>query len=299
MERTIKRRIYSVAFVLVLLLQFGVAQAKSKIYSDTVNTVLFKVTSSNNNHVSYLFGTHHAFGKVFFDSLMTANQALASSELLIKENLNIPGEMAEDIINRRTEITQWKKYLNKEELSYIKNLFSTSPTDYNKMTPTELYVFLNRYFKQQVCLNKNANDTSLSLDDYIASKAVEQNIELYGLETTGEQINLINKDVAGMPRKTHKRRLSNIIEKLRTENANDCEETNWYSQMDMDYQMNVPCRNALILTDRNEKWIKKISDLIEEKNCFIAVGLSHLMYECGLINRITELGYTITSIEVK
>ncbi|MGE0930960.1 TraB/GumN family protein [Peijinzhouia sedimentorum] len=299
MERTIKRRIYSVAFVLVLLLQFGVAQAKSKIDSDTVNTVLFKVTSSNNNHVSYLFGTHHAFGKVFFDSLITANQALASSELLIKENLNIPGEMAEDIINRRTEITQWKKYLNKEELSYIKNLFSTSPTDYNKMTPTELYVFLNRYFKQQVCLNKNANDTSLSLDDYIASKAVEQNIELYGLETTGEQINLINKDVAGMPRKTHKRRLSNIIEKLRTENANDCEETNWYSQMDMDYQMNVPCRNALILTDRNEKWIKKISDLIEEKNCFIAVGLSHLMYECGLINRITELGYTITPIEVK
>ncbi|MFC2185712.1 TraB/GumN family protein [Fulvivirgaceae bacterium LMO-SS25] len=299
MERTIKRRIYSVAFVLVLLLQFGVAQAKSKIDSDTVNTVLFKVTSSNNNHVSYLFGTHHAFGKVFFDSLITANQALASSELLIKENLNIPREMAEDIINRRTEITQWKKYLSKEELSYIKNLFSTSPTDYNKMTPTELYVFLNRYFKQQVCLNKNANDTSLSLDDYIASKAVEQNIELYGLETTGEQINLINKDVAGMPRKTHKRRLSNIIEKLRTENANDCEETNWYSQMDMDYQMNVPCRNALILTDRNEKWIKKISDLIEEKNCFIAVGLSHLMYECGLINRITELGYTITPIEVK
>jgi uncharacterized protein YbaP (TraB family) len=102
-----------------------------------------------------------------------------------------------------------------------------------------------------------------------------------------------------MPRKNHKRRLSNIIEKISTKNINDCEETNWYSQMDIDYQMNTPCRNALILTDRNNKWMKQIKDLIEKKNCFIAVGLSHLMYECGLINQLTELDYTITPIEVK
>ena len=287
------------AFVLVLTIQFGAAQIKSKKDSDSFNTVLFKVTSSNNNHVSYLFGTHHAFGKVFFDSLTKANQALTSSELVIKENLNISGEMAEDIINRRIEITQWKKYLSKDDLAYIGNLFAASPTNYNKMTPTEMYVFLNRHFKQQVCLNKNADDTSLSLDDYIATKAVGQHIELYGLETTEEQINLVNKDVAGMPRKTHKRRLSNIIEKIRNKNVNDCEEINWYSQMDMDYQMNTPCRNTLMLTDRNDKWMMQIKDLIEKKNCFIAVGLSHLMYECGLINTLIELGYTITPIEAK
>ena len=240
------------AFVLVLTFQFGVAQVKSKTDSDTINTVLFEVTSSNHNHVSYLFGTHHAFGKVFFDSLTKAKQALASSELLIKENLNIPGEMAEDIINRRTQITQWKKYLSKADLTYIKNLFATSPTDFNKMTPTEMYVFLTRHFKQQICLNENANDNALTLDDYIAYKAVEQNIELYG-----------------------------------------------YSRMDMDYQRNIPCRNVLILTDRNNRWIKKISNLLEVKNCFIAVGLSHLMYECGLINKLTELGYTIIPIAVK
>ena len=299
MEHTIKNRIYFVAFVLMLTSQFGVSQVKSKTDTDTINTVLFKVTSSKNNNVSYLFGTHHAFGKVFFDSLAIANQALASSELLIKENLNISGETAEDIINQRVEITQWKKYLSKEDLTYIDNLFAASPTDYKKMTPTEMYVFLIRYYKQQVCLNKSTDDTSLSLDDYIASKAVEQKIELYGLETTEEQINLINKDVEGLPRKIHKRRLSNVIEKINTKNVNDCEETNWYSQMDMDYQISTPCRNALILTDRNDKWMKQIKYLIEEKNCFIAVGLSHLMYECGLINQLTELGYTITPAEVK
>jgi len=246
-----------------------------------------------------LFGTHHAFGKVFFDSLTIANQALSSSELLIKENLNIPGQMAQDIINDRVLVTRWNKYLSKDDLSYIKTLFAKSPTDYKKMTPTEMYAFLNRHFKQQVCLGKNANDTSLSLDDYIASKAVEQSKELYGLETTKEQIDLINKDVEGIPRRNHKRRLSNIIEKIRTANVNACEETNWYLQMGMDYELRAPCGNTLVLKDRNDRWIKEISNLLEKKDCFIAVGLSHLMYECGLINQLTELGYTITRIEVR
>jgi hypothetical protein len=74
MGYTIKRRIYFVVFISSLLFQLGLAQIKSKTDSDSINTVLFKVTSSKNNHVSYLFRTHHAFGKVFFDSLTIANQ---------------------------------------------------------------------------------------------------------------------------------------------------------------------------------------------------------------------------------
>ncbi|PVW13971.1 TraB/GumN family protein [Marixanthomonas spongiae] len=263
------------------------------------NTILFRITNPHSTKTSYLFGTHHAFGKTFFDSLTNANIALESCDLLIKENLNIPGKMAEDIINLRNTKTKWKKYLSKTDLSFIKVLFATSPTDYNKMTPTEMYVFLNRYFKQKVCLNKSANDTSLSLDDYISTKAVEKNIERYGLETTKEQINLINKDVEGMPRKIHRRRLANIIDKIRSKDSSYCEETDWYSNMEIDYQLNAPCRNTLVLTDRNNKWIKPINDFLEKKNCFIAVGLSHLMYKCGLINQLKELGYTITPIEIK
>lgn len=264
-----------------------------------LKTVLFKITNQNSNKTSYLFGTHHAFGKSFFDSLTWANQALESCDLLIKENLNIPGKMAEDIINQRINKTNWNEYLSKTDLTFIKNLFAASPTDYNKMTPTEMYVFLNRYFKQQVCLNKSDADTSLSLDDYISSRAMEQNIERYGLETTDEQIALINKDVEGMPRKIHKRRLADIIDKISTENSSYCEETNWYSKMEIDLKNNEPCRNSLMLTDRNNKWMGTISEKLESNNCFIAVGLSHLMYECGLINQLKEFGYTITPIAAK
>lgn len=262
-------------------------------------TILFQVTHPNSPNISYLFGTHHAFGKAFFDSLANANQSLTNSNVLIKENLNIPGQMAEDIINRRTTTTKWRKYLRKRDLAFIEDMFETSPTDFNKMTPTEMYVFLTRHYKQQFCLSKDSTDTFLSLDEYIGFIAKQQNLKLVGLETTEEQIELINKDVEGMPRRVHKRRLANIITRIKSEKADSCEETDWYRQMDIDYQLKEPCRNTLVLTDRNNEWMPKIKKYLDSNNSFIAVGLSHLMYDCGLIAQLQILGYTITPVNLK
>ncbi|OMP32297.1 TraB/GumN family protein [Mangrovimonas sp. DI 80] len=265
---------------------------------DSLNTatILFKVSHPKSQQVSYLFGTHHAFGKSFFDSLPPANKALASCNVLIKENLNLPRHEAQDIINARSTTTSWSTYLSKDDLNFINTLFANSPTNYHKMTPTELYVFLNRHFKEQVCQTKDSTDTHLSLDDYIGTKAQNLQLKLIGLETTEAQIALINKDVEGMPKKVHKKRLANIIAKLKTQNPNNCQETDWYRQMDIDYQFHTPCQNSLILTDRNRAWLARITPLLETNNCFIAVGLSHLMYQCGLIVQLQNLGYSITPI---
>lgn len=294
--RILNPRKYPILIFLLFISTLVRGQESS--HGSVYNTVLFKITKKNSTKTSYLFGTHHGFGKEFFDSLTIANRVLFSSDILIKENVNIPGHSAEEIINNRKEVVQWKRYLNQRDRTFINRLFAKSPTDYNKMTPTEMYVFLTRHYKQQICLNKAPEDSSLSLDDYIGFKAQEQNIELYGLETVEEQLELINKDVEGMPRRIHKKRLSNIIDKIRSENANDCEETDWYSKMEIDYQPSQPCRNTLVLTDRNNKWMISISELLESKNCFIAVGLSHLMFECGLINQLWNLGYTVSPMEV-
>lgn len=69
--------------------------------------------------------------------------------------------------------------------------------------------------------------------------------------------------------------------------------------MEIDYQWKSPCRNVLMLTERNEKWIRRITEFLETNNCFIAVRLSHLMYECGLITQMKEQGYLITPNKIK
>ncbi len=262
-------------------------------------TVLFKITASGTAKVSYLFGTHHAFGKAFFDSLQNAHQALLSSDVLIKENLNTPGHLAEDIINQRKTQTPWTKYLNKADYQFVSNIFSDNLDVFLKMTPTELHVFLSRHYKENVCLSKDTSGVYFSLDDYIGSIGEENNLELIGLETTEEQLEVIRKDVEGMPRKVHKKRLAVLIKNIRLASSDHCAEIEWYRNMDFDYKLEQPCRNALVLTDRNNKWMSEIKSLIQTQNCFIAVGLSHLMFACGLINQLTRLGYTITPVAVQ
>lgn len=263
------------------------------------STVLFKITNSTSQKVSYIFGTHHAFGPQFFDSLTNANELLLSCDLVIKENIDMPGHLAEDIINGRKELTKWEKYLSKDNLQYIREMFANSPTDFHKMTPIEMYVFLARYAKEKICLQRDMSLAYLTLDTYIGTKASQKNIPLLGLETTEEQIKLINEDVAQMPKKVHKKRLAKIIDILKNNLQMNCDETDWYRQMNINYQLNQPCQNSLILTNRNHKWMQTLSQQLKTNNCFIVVGLSHLMYQCGLLNQLKESGYTITPVPVK
>ncbi|MDF9800984.1 uncharacterized protein YbaP (TraB family) [Catalinimonas alkaloidigena] len=265
---------------------------------DKVNTVLFEVRSDEVDKVSYLFGTHHAFGNTFFDSLKNATQALLSSQILIKENLDIPGQLAEDIINRRTTTTDWSRYLHKRDLPFVDSIFSKSEVALDKVTPTELHVILSRYYNERICNAKALGDSVLTLDGYIGTLGKQQGLQLIGLETIEEQLALIAKDVEGMPRKVHKRRLRDLIERIRQKDQNACSQTDWYKNMEFDLQLDQPCQNTLLLTQRNDKWMLEIDRQLQAGSCFVAVGFSHLMFECGLINQLKHLGYTVKPIPV-
>lgn len=266
---------------------------------DNNETLLYKVTKLNSNKITYLFGTHHALGKSFFDSLPVAENALKSSEIAMFENVDVPGQMYPDIVSKRTKTTNWNKYLNGEDYSFVINLLKNSNTDYTKMTPTEMYTFLNRHHKQYICLKRAKGDTSFTLDSYIRSRAEDYNVKVIGLESTEDQIKWINQDVEGMPRRTHKRRLSYAINRIRTNDTNNCQETTWFKNLNIDLHLDEPCENSLLLTDRNARWMETIKPLIESNDCFIAVGFSHYWYECGLINQLMDLGYKIEPIRLK
>lgn len=284
---------------LAILYLFG--QASLVVRADTLNTntVLYQVTHPESQHISYLFGTHHAFDKPFFDSLENAKNALLSSQVCIRENLNIPGHLAVDIINRRTDVTQWNKYLSAEDHSFILNFFSSSGLDFERMTPAELYVFLGRHYKERVCIEKDPGAVYFSLDDYIGSIAETSSIEVIGLETSEDQVAMINEDVAGMPRKVHRKRIARMIERIQLGTKDHCQEIEWYRNMQFDFKLDQPCHNKLILIDRNESWLRQLYSHFSTRNCFVAVGLSHLMFDCGLIKQLEESGYTITPVDVK
>lgn len=260
-------------------------------------TILFSVSHPEMKEVSYLFGTHHAFGTDFFKSLNGVSEKLYSADRLITETIYKPGEMSEDIINSRQEITNWQKYFSKEELKLVEGWLNKSSTDFNKMFPSELSSVLYRIHNIKVCETKTINDTSNTLDDYIVDLAKSNSIQkIIGLESAEQQLELIRKDVEGMPIKIHKKRLTAIVKAIVEKDNSLCSGAEKYRKMLFDYQLSQPCGNSLILTNRNNKWMKILLNEMEKSSCFIAVGLSHLMFDCGLIQQLRDKGFMVEPI---
>ncbi len=280
-----------VRIILVLLIcQDVVAQMP-----DRPNTLLFKVSHPDSPVISYLFGTHHAFGKAFFDSLTPANTALAECSILLTET--DPNHLSStEIINKRTRDTEWKKYFNKQDLEYLDTLFSVSDVALTKLSPAELYTALNRKYNERVCGAKAEGDSHISLDEYIQEKGKKLGLKLAGFESPALQLEFINRDIEGMPIKVHKKRLRHLLELFKTENPANCQDVGWYSKMDYQLQLEKACTNALMLTNRNDQWMKTIVPEITKNRCFIAVGLSHLMFECGLISQLQEMGFVVEPV---
>lgn len=292
---TIKKLIFLRLVSFIFFIWSGLFYAQTN--TEYNKTILFKISSVDSPNVSYLFGTHHAFGSEFFEGLSPAKEALFSSDLLVKENRSDVTPTASEIINSRADTTRWKQFLNKKSIENVEKLFAASPSDYHKMSPAELFVFLNRYYSQEICLKIDGSNGG-TLDNYIQELAENKKMKVVGLESTLDQIKLINKDVEGMPRRVHQKRLNSMIKLIQSKSTANCNLVDWYQSMEIDYKISQECGNTLVLTSRNNKWSELLIPKLKSTNCFIAVGLSHLMYECGLLNQLKEAGFNITAVQL-
>ncbi|MCB0793451.1 MAG: TraB/GumN family protein [Flavobacteriales bacterium] len=255
-------------------------------------TVLYRVTNPDGAHTSHLFGTHHAFGSTFFDTLTIARDRLLAAQVLVLENL----DGSTELINGRSEMTDWSRYLDREDLEYVQALFDNDPIQLEHLRPAELHAALHRHYAMYTCAARVVGDTSYTLDAAIGALARQHGLQLIGLESSAEQVELISRDVEGMPRKVHKRRLKAVLDLIRSENRSGCEEVERYARMGFDLKLEEPCTNTLMLTDRNARWMERIVPLLQEQDCFIAVGLSHLMYSCGLVASLREQGCSVEAV---
>ena len=51
-----------------------------------------------------------------------------------------------------------------------------------------------------------------------------------------------------------------------------------------------------LLTRRNERMVQRMQPRLKEGNAFIAVGALHLPGEEGLLKKLADRGYTITTV---
>ena len=106
-----------------------------------------------------------------------------------------------------------------------------------------------------------------------------------------------------------KRNVPLILQQYRNKRANEfaCFQINKYADLDVDYKFKDSCNflkgntmsNDEFIKKRNEAWMAQLPKLLENNNCFIAVGFGHLCNQCGLVKQIEALGYIVEPVVMK
>ncbi len=271
------------------------------------NSILWKVSNSKSSYVSYILGTYHLAGNSFIDSFPVIKEKLKFSNLVITET-KLDREKSREYYNVRPSSNMLSTVLKQEDIDYLKDIFKNGKIDIEKFTPGEILVRLQAFYPRFKCSAIKNNDT-LVIDQYIQYLADKNQKKSYFLETDSFGLEKITELTKGIDWNTFKNYIPVILNKYRSENIDEsqCVFADEYTSFDLDYKFESSCGSNEkglpgddeLTKARNLDWMKQLPPLLENNNCFIAVGLYHLYYECGILAQLKKAGYEVEKVEMK
>lgn len=266
-------------------------------------TYFWKVTSKNGNHTSYLFGTMHRMGESFYNKYSALDKALKSADVVVTEVELIRDEVAANYTDRKMT-NDLGKILSKEDLKRISEILELPENDIKKLYPNEIVKNLQWKFITKSCSFLNTSD-QFFLDEYIQKIAKETHKKMIYLETLKEQLaylDRVSKD--SITWKSAKMPIKTILRQYE-KSKNTCPKlVEEYASFKYNINLNKSCDNynengRILQTNRNENWMKTLPELIERNAVFVAVGIRHFERQCGLIQQLKSLGYSVDPVPMQ
>ena len=277
-----------VLLVAVVLLNASLAAAQ----------LFYKVEDSNrpNSKPSYLFGTIHQLcegqwdlSETIKDKIEACNQMVVELDVSDAENLkkmvlklSKPADSSLDVLLAKDEYELCKIYFRDSLQLPLQFL--------NRMRPVVLFALVEE---------RRLGCEVIAVDNKLIEFAKAKKIEIVELETVEEQVNVLTngslKDeayalfeaitmrdiISKLATKLQDVGLSQDEEAIKNRVFSDCSSSNKLSY-------------NLFLTNRNEKWMPRITNKINREAVFIAVGAAHLVGEDGLVNLLRKNGFKVS-----
>ena len=282
--------------ILFLLLILGIcvqAQEQSKSKS-----LLWKISGNGIQKPSYLFGTIHIICKEDYVWTKTMAKSLAQCEEICMEmdmdDPNILTKIAFAMVETNGKKLQEYFSTNDYKLveKYFKDSLSINIEMFATMKPIVLQTLLTS--TSFTC------DSSVSYEVKLSEYAKQHEVEVTGLETPEEQIKLLEQIPVD----------SIISDLVATAKGIKNDDSLYYSMIAAYTHQDLPELYELILKakeegdnmnvfldERNQKWIDRMTEHMEQKSVFFAVGAGHLWGESGLINLLRQNGYTVKALK--
>lgn len=291
----------NLSFIAILLF-FSMAVFSQQKLPDVPGTIFWKVYPRNDPaKVSYIIGTDHFYGGSFVDSLPELKKKVRDAELFICEDISLPGS-PEPTYGK----LNYKALFTKDEYSLVNNyLVRNGWVELRELDSANfpLYILLINVVGDRMSrLNNTKQSDELSMDRYLTGLAKESKIELLALDS-GYEFKDKKMGYAGKDKW-----LANYLVKfIKSVESKDTTLSSALSTTDMT-QWNVNYKFKSDATDiglpnaqelvigRNAYWLPKLTQSLQHKRCFVAVGIGHLKYKVSLLTALMAKGFEVQPV---
>lgn len=294
------------------ILLFTVFTVSAQRSDKFTGSLLWKISGNGLSQPSYILGTHHLASTSFTDSITGLKVAMDQTQQVAGE-LELSNKL--ELQNRIMQVAMMPKEQSYQNLlsttdytildEGLKNIFGAGLTQMGVLKPSiismNLAVLAFSKAYPSIDLAKH-----ISIDEYMQIKAKEENKGVISLETVEDQIYaLIDSDPINVQAEQLVCAISHFdfsVESLKelTTNYKKGELVEMY-----DFSFNNPkdpCPTSeesqlLLLAGRNNKWLEKLPQIMNEKPTLVVVGALHLAGEEGLLFQLDKMGYKVEIVK--
>lgn len=294
----------STVTLILLYFLFGWNSVSAQTQEEDMTSVLWKI-SSDSTKTSYIFGTMHLMSEDSFFFPDTLRSLVANSDILVME---LDGEIFDPSIIELMALEEGEffDFFTEEQLDSIylfaeEKLFLTEDlfkTSFAKMKP---FIVSQVFAMFQTRESDTTSQETRSHEIEFNNIALNENIELIGLETAKDQISLFDN----LPESVQSEM---VMEQVRGTDAEEgftaLSELYLTQNIDTIYHYihdgdsYFASFEEAFLTRRNQNWIPKIISITKEQHAFIAVGAGHLGGPNGVVRLLRKEGFTVTPIKL-
>lgn len=285
------------AFLLSLLgLLFFVGASAQK--SKAGNSLLWKISKKGNKESSYLFGTIHmicAEDYFWTNSMQTALDN--TRQLCLEMNLSDPNLITDaGLMMMDLSGGTLRDYFKNEAdynlvARYIKDSLGQDLGIAERMKPAALQMMISMGVVSGPCKE------TVSYELKLLEKAKTKNIEINGLETLAEQMEVLES----IPTDSIINQMIRIAKGDKESDEDFGKLMAAYKKQDlislnktMEKSMSAGGTDGKIfIENRNRKWIAPMGKMMSEKPTFFAVGAGHIY---GLLELLRNAGYTVEAV---
>ncbi len=241
--------------------------------------------------ISYMIGTMHIrderafqFEQIFFNKIMSCDVFATEFDLDDTQAVSVASALMLPLGSSLQSLIHHKLYKRINDV--LRKQTGMDLMQFNYMKPIAVTNFLSEFVL--------SNDRMLSLDETLWQFAKSHQKILRGIETFGEQLEILEKMAIDDQIKGLKDVIRNFP-KFRKQLLNM---TKLYEKADIAQLYKIAKQTAkggqkILLYDRNALMVDRIAELSEQNTICVAVGAGHLAGKKGVLHLLKQKGFVV------